>query len=180
MKQAKRVGLVLAVLCATTGGSVGAMRAMAVSESVTINVESGDDGNAIAEKFRAAWSDGGAFTCGGSGNVLTATESPQLECDDATSEYEFVNDAASDAHTMELEVSCASPLVARVDLDSAGFVTLALGTNVFQSGPDTFVIDHSIPGTVPAIPNWGLVLLPALLFAGAVMLHFRMRAAPAS
>ena len=77
---------------------------------------------------------------------------------------------------MDLRVQC-SATVASIDFDGQGFVTLALGPNVFVSGADTITINFSLPPLpVPTVPAWGLITLGAFVLCMGVLLLGRGRA----
>jgi hypothetical protein len=144
--------------------------------TVSADLFSGDTGDDIAIAFDDAWSQGMEFTCSRRNNVLVVDDRTG-DCDEPRSRYEFDPDGGqvSEDHTMQLNVSCASPTAASMNLDGLGFVPLSLGSNVFVSGSDTIRVNFSFPPliTVPTTPGWGPAVLVGLVLGVGVILLLR-------
>ena len=142
-------------------------------ETTTALLSAGQTGVNIASAMTAAWSQAGVFGCGVSANTLSVVELLG-NCDDPVTTYTFTvaDGTLMQGHTLELRVKCASPVVASVQIDGGGFMTLALGPNVFTSGPDTITIGYAIPPPVscPSTSAPQLYLLAALLAAAGWLL----------
>ncbi len=153
--------------------------ARAADTTVSANLVAGDTGADIASAFDAQWSQGGEFLCSVSGDTLIVDDTTG-DCDEPQSRYKFEPDGGQveENHTADLRVECSSPLAASFNLDGLGFVTLAIGPNVFVSGQDTITINFTLPPPpppIPTVPAWALVTLGALVLCMGVLLLGRGR-----
>lgn len=172
MKVLEKSGLALLAALALEG-RLGA----GVDETVTANLTAGMNANQVAAAVRAAWSQVGAFACGGAANTLTATNTSG-DCTNPVSNYTFTIDGGtlSQNHTFMLRIQCASPLMASVEFDGGGFTGLSTGTNVFTPGLDTIRINFANGIGIPTMSEWLLGSLGVGLVV-ALVLHLRRRQA---
>ena len=150
MKALERSGLAtLALLALAARSSAGS------DETITANLTLGSTANQLATNVGAAWSQMlSEFTCFVMANELNVTNKTG-ECTPATTlhTYSIAGGTLNQNHTFKLRLQCASPVVASVEFDGAGFTVLVPGPNVFVAGADTVTIDYAtVLTTVYDIP----------------------------